>query len=66
MNVMKELKKFRMKKAKKMYVTEAEHMYLNKYPRTQQFLQDTGMSLDQALVWTEEELNKIKQGNKEV
>jgi hypothetical protein len=35
--------------------------FLNKYPRTKRFLQDTGYTLDQALKYTESEEIKLKQ-----
>ena len=34
--------------------------FLDKYPRAKQFLEETGMTLDQALIWTEQELKKQK------
>lgn len=34
--------------------------FFDKYPRTKHFLETTGMSLDQALIFTEIEVNKLK------
>ena len=33
-------------------------MNLWRYPRTNKFLEETGMTLQQALIWTEKELEK--------
>lgn len=33
-------------------------MNLDKFPRAKQLLETTGMTLDQALIWTENELKK--------
>lgn len=38
--------------------------FLDKYPRTKQLLEKTGMTLEQALIWTECELGKIRSGSK--
>ncbi len=35
-------------------------MDLSKYPRTKQFLEETNMTLEQAMIWTENELQKKK------
>lgn len=34
---------------------------LEKYPKTKHFLETTGMTLDQALIFTEREITKLKQ-----
>jgi hypothetical protein len=34
---------------------------LSKYPRTKKFLEKTGMTLDQALIFTEIELKKLEE-----
>ena len=34
--------------------------FLDKYPRTKRFLQETGMTLDEALIFTEIEISKLK------
>ena len=34
--------------------------FLSKYPRTRQLLEETGMTLEQALIWTECELERLK------
>jgi hypothetical protein len=38
-------------------------MNWDNYPRTKRYLRETGYSLDQALIITEEKLRKIKQGD---
>lgn len=32
--------------------------FLDKYPKTKQVMESTGMTLDQLLIWTEQELLK--------
>ena len=36
-------------------------MNLSKYPRTQQVIMETGMSLDQLYIWSEIEMKKLKE-----
>ena len=33
--------------------------FLDKYPKTKRLLSETGMSLDQALIWTEKKINNL-------
>lgn len=35
--------------------------FKKEYPRTYAFLQRTGMTLDQALIWTKEEMKKLEE-----
>jgi hypothetical protein len=34
--------------------------FLDKYPKTKKFLEETGMTIDQALIWTEQEIKKLQ------
>jgi len=37
--------------------------FLNKYPHAKKFLKETGMTVDQALIYTEIKLKKLEGGN---
>ena len=38
--------------------------FLDRYPRTKKLLDETGMSVEQALVWSEIEIGKIEKRSK--
>ena len=46
-----------------MLLLDINREILDKYPRTKHFLQKTGMTLDQALIFTEIEIKKLEEYN---